>query len=326
MTSPLASPDADLERRAATGDPEAQFHYGIALLQGGHAAAEGPRALALIDAASDKAFPGAVEFTALLTAMGAGRAQSWPGAMEELQRAASAGSKSAEGQLAALGYPERALDSLFEVPAKQKLSDSPRVLALPGFATEAECRWAIQRAATRLKRATVFDSRTGDQTYAEARDNTAIEFQLPDMDLVLEVLRARLSAATRLPVPIFEPLQVLHYSVGEQFRPHHDFLDPAVPEFAEQLRLYGQRIATVLVYLNDDYDGGETLFPKLGISFRGRRGDALFFTNVDRSGQPDPLTTHAGSPPSSGEKWVISQWIRDRAPTSPFAGDESPLR
>lgn len=321
MTFPSPSDNGDLERRAAAGDPEAQFEYGIALLQGGHAAEDGPRALALIDAASSEAHPEAIELTALFSAMGAGRPQSWVRAMEELQRASSAGSKSAEGQLAALGFPGRPLDSLFEVPAKQKLSDSPRVLALPGFATDAECDWVIQRASSRLKRATVFDSRTGDQTYAEARDNTAIEFQLPEMDLVLEVLRARISAATRLPVPIFEPLQVLHYSVGEQFRPHHDFLDPAVPEFAEQLRLYGQRIATVLVYLNDDYAGGETLFPKLGISFRGRRGDALFFTNVDRFGQPDPLTTHAGSPPSSGEKWVISQWIRDRAPASPFTAD-----
>jgi predicted 2-oxoglutarate/Fe(II)-dependent dioxygenase YbiX len=319
MSSNSPSQDRDLKRRAAAGDPEAQFQYGIALLQGGHAAADGPRALAFIDEASTKGNPEAVELAALFSAMGAGRTQSWIRAMEELQRASSIGSKSAEGQLAALGYPGRSLDSLFEVPSKEKLSDSPRLLALPGFATEAECDWVIQRASRRLKRATVFDSRTGDQTYADARDNSAIEFQLQDMDVVLEVLRARISAATRLPVQIFEPLQVLHYAVGEQFRPHHDFLDPNIPEFAEQIGRYGQRIATVLIYLNDDYEGGETIFPKLDISFRGRRGDALFFTNVDRSGRPDPLTTHAGTPPSSGEKWVISQWIRDRAPASPFA-------
>jgi predicted 2-oxoglutarate/Fe(II)-dependent dioxygenase YbiX len=140
------------------------------------------------------------------------------------------------------------------------------------------------------------------------------------MDVVLEVLRARIAVATHLPVPIFEPLQVLHYAVGQQFYPHNDFLDPDVSEFAELLRQFGQRIATVLIYLNDDYEGGETVFPKLGIRFRGRRGDALFFTNVDRAGRPDRLTTHAGTPPSSGEKWIISQWIRDQAPISPFAG------
>jgi len=125
-----------------------------------------------------------------------------------------------------------------------------------------------------------------------------------------------MSAATRLPVPFFEPTQVLHYAVGEQFKPHHDFLDPNAPGFAEQLRLYGQRVATMLIYLNDDYSGGETVFPKLGLSFRGKAGDALFWTNVDRAGSADPLTMHAGQPPTAGEKWVVSQWIRDRAPAA----------
>jgi len=148
------------------------------------------------------------------------------------------------------------------------------------------------------------------------RDNSAVEFLLPQLDLVFEVLRARISAATRLPVPLFEPTQVLHYAVGEQFKPHHDFLDPEAPGFAEQLRLYGQRVATMLVYLNDDYSGGETVFPKLRISFRGSAGDALFWTNVDRAGNADPLTTHAGTPPTAGEKWIVSQWIRDRQPAS----------
>jgi hypothetical protein len=134
------------------------------------------------------------------------------------------------------------------------------------------------------------------------------------MDVVVEILRARISAATRLPVPIFEPTQVLHYAVGERFKPHHDFLDINVPGFADHIRRFGQRIATVLVYLNGDYQGGETVFPKIGLSYRGRTGDALFFTNVDRSGHGDPLTMHAGTPPTSGEKWVFSQWIRDRLP------------
>jgi hypothetical protein len=305
-------------------DPEAEFHHALALLNGGHSVADGPRGLALIESASRHGLPQAIELTAVFEAMGAGRPQSWKRALSELERAAKAGSRTAEGQLAALGVGERPIESMFAVPARERLSDTPRVLAFRGFATEAECRWIIERGAARLRRATVFNPETGDQTYNAARDNSAIEFQLTDMDVVLEVLRARMSAATRLPVPIFEPLQLLHYAIGEQFRPHHDFLDPAIPEFSEQLRLYGQRIATMLVYLNDDYDGGETVFPKLGISFRGNRGDALFFTNVDRVGQPDPLTTHAGTPPKSGEKWVVSQWIRDRAPLSPFATGASP--
>jgi hypothetical protein len=80
------------------------------------------------------------------------------------------------------------------------------------------------------------------------------------------------------------------------------------------LRDYGQRAFTVLVYLNDDLEGGETEFLRLGLRHRGRKGDALVFRNVDAQGQPDRRTLHAGRPPTHGEKWLLSTWIRDKAP------------
>ena len=271
----------------------------------------------MIDSAAEKGHGEALAMSALFEAMGAMRPQNWQMALDKLRRAADAGSESAQGQVAVLqerGSPALSIDRLLEPPAAKRLSDQPRIMAYSGFATESECQWVMSRARDRLQPAKVFSTASGDQTYNEARDNSAIEFQLTDMDLVLEVLRARISAATRLPVPIFEPTQILHYAVGEQFRPHHDFLDPDVPGFAEYLKKFGQRIATVLIYLNGGYSGGETVFPKVGINYRGEAGDALFFTNVDRSGRGDPLTMHAGTPPTSGEKWVFSQWIRDRVP------------
>ena len=125
------------------------------------------------------------------------------------------------------------------------------------------------------------------------------------MDVVIQMLRARIAAATNLPLPVFEPAQIMHYSVGEEFRPHFDFLTEHVGR-AAQMRRFGQRIATFLIYLNDDFEGGETEFPRTGISHRGRKGDALFWANVDPPAAPDPLTFHAGQPPTSGEKWILS--------------------
>jgi hypothetical protein len=180
------------------------------------------------------------------------------------------------------------------------------------FASPAECRWMISRAREHLKPTLVFDP-AGKHIIDPGRSNTGTEFQVPDMDLMLEVIRARISAATRVPLPAFELTQVLHYSVGEEFRPHHDFLDPANPSHLQQLRSRGQRIATFLIYLSDEFAGGETEFPKAGIRYRGGIGDAIFWANVGMDGHPDPLSTHAGLPPTSGEKWILSQWIRDRA-------------
>ena len=69
-------------------------------------------------------------------------------------------------------------------------------------------------------------------------------------------------------------------------------------------------MVTFLLYLNDDYEGGETCFPRISWQHKGRKGDAMFFWNVDAQGQPDPKTLHEGSAPTKGEKWVLSQWIQ----------------
>lgn len=71
-------------------------------------------------------------------------------------------------------------------------------------------------------------------------------------------------------------------------------------------------MATFLIYLNSDFEGGETDFPELNLSYRGAPGDALQFANVDASGAPDVRTLHAGRPTRSGEKWLFSQWVRAR--------------
>jgi hypothetical protein len=69
---------------------------------------------------------------------------------------------------------------------------------------------------------------------------------------------------------------------------------------------------TFLIYLNSEFEGGETDFPVLALAYKGATGDALYFGNVDSAGVPDPRTLHAGLPPTRGEKWLFSQWVRDR--------------
>jgi hypothetical protein len=234
--------------------------------------------------------------------------------------AALQGSATAYGQLRVLarndGEPAGLcsaikLEELLSFPDRASLSESPRIRTMERFATPDECRWLIERAQARLRPATIITS-DGTQALDPARSNTGTEFQVLDMDVVLEVVRARIAAATRLPVPLFEPTQVLRYEVGQEFKPHHDFLDPGNLAYGDQAR-FGQRIATFLIYLNEEFEGGETDFPKVEVRYRGRTGDAIFFANVDGGGKPDPLTLHAGLPPTSGEKWILSQWIRDRA-------------
>jgi len=292
------------------------------------------RAAELLQRASSEGHAEASERCALLDALGSARPPDWNRSLDMLALAAQQGSRSAREQLLILADNERdpvipedvdddfwsaerariPLERRMQPGEKQALSESPRIRLIHGFATPAECRWLMSLALPKLGPATVFDQETGGQTLDPTRDNSFLVLRIGEMNVLTEVIRNRISAATALPPPLFEPSQILHYAVGQRFKAHHDFLDPKNSAYGETLSHFGQRIATFLIYLNDGYGGGETTFPSIGLKYRAQAGDALFFANVTRDGIPDPLTLHAGLPPTSGEKWVFSQWIRDRFP------------
>lgn len=292
------------------------------------------RALHLLQQASAEGHAHASERCALFAAFGMAGPPSWDAAIDLLELAARQGSRVAQEQLLLLSdssrdpeVPENADEAFWkrvrgqiEINArmspgiKTTLSESPLIRFVRGFATAPECRWLIQLARHRLSPAIVFDNRSGQQTVDGVRDNSCFALGIGEMNVLTEVIRNRISAATRVPVPLFEPSQLLHYDVGQSFKPHYDFLDPTDDTYRVNIGAFSQRIATFLIYLNDGYSGGDTSFPAIGLNVHAATGDALFFANVNPDGTPDRGTLHAGLPPTSGEKWVFSQWIRDRVP------------
>jgi prolyl 4-hydroxylase len=292
------------------------------------------RAGELFEKASSQGCAEASERCALFEAFGMARPQSWSRALDFLELAAQQGSRTAQEQLLLLSdngvdpqVPPGAdevywhdvrvriiIEQRIQPGEKLSPSDTPRIRIIKGFATSAECRWLIGLANGRLGPAIVYDKASDQQIQSPVRDNRLVALRIGEMNVLTEVIRNRIAAATRLPVPLFEPSQLLHYAVGQRFKPHYDFLDPANPAYRDDLAQFGQRIATFLIYLNDGYSGGETSFPAIGLNYRAQAGDALFIANVTRDGKPDPQTLHAGLPPTSGEKWVFSQWIRDKLP------------
>jgi prolyl 4-hydroxylase len=121
-------------------------------------------------------------------------------------------------------------------------------------------------------------------------------------DLVIQAVNRCIAEASGTQYAWGEPLHVLRYGPGQQYRPHHDAHAFGAPE--------KRRIATALLYLNDAYEGGETHFPEIGITVRGAVGDLLIFHNLAVDQLPDPRMTHAGLPISRGEKWLATRWIR----------------
>jgi predicted 2-oxoglutarate/Fe(II)-dependent dioxygenase YbiX len=256
---------------------------------------------------------------ATLIAAGVGAPQDLRRALATLAEAAALGSDLAKGQLLALGakpsdsdWRAAAIDpaGLLALPPLRALSDAPRIRTIERFLSPAMCAWLIGRARNDLIRARTYDVVNADGVVSALRTNTERVFRFFDLDVVLVLAQLRMSLATKASLFAMEEPTVLHYEPGEQFHRHYDYLDPSVPGQKSDLDRRGQRVATFLVSLNADYEGGETEFPLIGVRYKGGVGDALVFANVDRSQAPDRLTLHAGLPPTSGQKWMLSQWIR----------------
>ena len=202
--------------------------------------------------------------------------------------------------------------SAFAAPVNRVVErESPRILSIPDLLPTWVCDYAMALAEPALGRGLVLVDDGTEQVQGE-RSNRVMHFGLVDSDVILELVNLRVAQAAGMPPENAEGLGVLHYSPGERYRPHMDYI-PDTPANARQLEVMGQRVRTLLVYLNDGYEGGATLFPRLEAAFRPAPGGALVFDSVTDDGEMDPRTLHEGSPTSSGEKWIISKWFRTKA-------------
>ncbi len=185
------------------------------------------------------------------------------------------------------------------------VSEAPHLALFRGLFTAAECRYLMEAATPMLVPSVVVDPATGAQRPDPVRLSDSAGFTLPLENPAVHALNQRLAAASGTGWAQGEPLQVLRYRPGGEYKPHFD----ALPGLANQ------RILTMIVWLNEAYEGGGTLFMQTGATLKGRAGDALLFRNVLPDGRRDPASGHAGLPIIAGEKLIASRWIR----AGPFA-------
>ena len=316
-----------LERAALAGDWSATAKLGYCYLTGQQVPADPMRGIALVDQAARSGDAFGAYLAATIASTLFWRPRDWQDAFDKLLRAAELGSGPALSALAILaagpvGIPSdtdnpealRArvdVDAWLTPPEPRLLREAPRIHVLENFVSPAVCQWLIDQVSGRLARATIYDKATGGSTEDRRRTNSQCDLDIETGGLLTFVIRARIAAVTGRPDAAMEVPKVLHYRPGETFAEHFDYLNPDEPAFAHEIATRGQRTETFLIYLNDDYTGGETYFPELELSHAGSTGDALLFSNVDADGKPDEQTRHAGLPPTTGEKWLFSQWIRE---------------
>ena len=184
----------------------------------------------------------------------------------------------------------------------------PNVIVLGQLLDAQECEALIEEARPRLARSLTVSVKTGGQEEHVDRTSQGMFFQRGESQLIARIER-RLAHLLDWPVENGEGLQILRYAPGAEYKPHYDYFDPNEPGTPSILRRGGQRVATVVMYLNEPDGGGATVFPDAGFECLPVRGNAVFF-NYGRA-HPSSRSLHAGAPVLGGEKWIATKWLRE---------------
>jgi len=178
------------------------------------------------------------------------------------------------------------------------LNKEPLVMRFERVLTDEECEQLIESARPRLK-----ESRLANKVVSEIRTSRGMFFEEEESPLIRRIER-RIAQLMNVPIEHAEGLQVLHYGPGQEYRAHHDFFAPGSPSARNN------RISTLVIYLNDVEEGGETFFPLLDIAVKPKRGSAVYFEYFYNNPELNDLTLHSSVPVARGEKWVATQWMR----------------
>ena len=239
-----------------------------------------------------------------LTANGSGGAADWKAARRLLEATSEDNHQARrirelirDMTLDADGSPTQAF-----VP--EPLSRDGAVSRVSAFLTPAECRHVMHSAVDLLTPALVIDPQSGRKIFNPIRTSDTASIGPLREDLAIRAINMRIAALSDTSVFAGEALTILRYQVGQEFRLHSDALPGSK----------NQRIKTVIIYLNNDFIEGHTVFPTLNIKVSPAVGDAIMFSNVTSDGYIAVNSNHAGLPVLNGSKWIATRWIR----SSPF--------
>ncbi len=185
----------------------------------------------------------------------------------------------------------------------------PRVVVLGGLLSDEECDALMAQAAARLVRSETVETKSGGSEVNAARTSDGMFFERGESEVIQRV-EQRIADLFKWPLVNGEGLQILRYRPGAEYKPHHDYFDPVHSGTAKILERGGQRVGTLVMYLNTPEGGGATTFPDVGLSVAPIKGNAVFFSYDRAHVSTKPL--HGGAPVTAGEKWVATKWLRER--------------
>ena len=189
--------------------------------------------------------------------------------------------------------------------------ERPTIAVVDDLLAAEECDELVRLSAHKLVRSTIVDRERGSAEVVAGRSSEGTYFPL-NADAFIARLDRRIAALMNAPIENGEGLQILHYRTGDEYKPHYDYFPPDDAGSGAHLAQGGQRVASLVIYLNDVEDGGATVFPQLGLTVGPKKGAAVYFEYCNSRGQVDPQTLHGGLPVLRGEKWIATKWMRQR--------------
>jgi len=177
--------------------------------------------------------------------------------------------------------------------------EEPLIVILGNVLSNEECDELIRLSEDRMQRSKI--GIIGETN--ELRTSSSMFFQENENELVTRIEK-RLSQIMSIPIEHGEALQILHYQKNQEYKAHFDFFSTT------NQTVSNPRISTLLLYLNDVEQGGETYFPRLNLLVSPQKGMALYFEYFYNDPTLNELTLHGGAPVIHGEKWAATQWMR----------------
>jgi hypothetical protein len=225
---------------------------------------------------------------------------------------------SALQQAASFNYPAAAamannLKQFGQLPKpevkREVLSSAPLIESITGLLDTMECSHLAALSMPHLRPSRVISDQQSGAAIA-GRSSEGMNFHPGIRDVVVTTVIRRLCDIAGCDFSQTEPLTALMYIPGAQYKVHPDYFPLDTQAGKIQLVNGGQRIKTIICYLNEVAGGGETEFPDLGIKVSPIPGSAVYFENTDETGQPYTGSRHAGLPVTDGMKWISTLWIR----------------
>ena len=199
------------------------------------------------------------------------------------------------------------------------LDDAIDIFKINNFLSKNQCKKLVGIIKSNMKPSTVTQTDSElDYLDPDMRTSSTCDLDKKLHGRVVGVVDERISQALGIHTLFSEQIQGQHYKKGQYFKEHTDTFTPGTVEYEKNCTIKGQRTWTVMIYLNEPQEGGETIFPQVKtedgspLIIKPVLGQALAWNNLYVNGEVNENTLHEATPVTKGVKTVITKWFREK--------------